>query len=74
MILLEVIDVRTTKDLRLSFYLAKYISGDITIDETEVESAEWFHISDLERLDFAYDNTLPIIKKALDIHSKSLLA
>lgn len=67
--LLHTVDITTTKDLRLSFYSAEYIGGNINIDEAEIESAEWFHESDLERLDFAYANTLQTIQQALDIRT-----
>lgn len=63
--LLEVIDAVITKDLRLSFYLAKYVGGDIVIDTTEIEAAEWFCIEDLSGLTFAFENTRSIIDVAL---------
>jgi len=63
--LIHEISVKTTKDLNLSFFLAEYISGSISIDPAEVESAEWFQAADLENLRFAYDNTLEVIQKGL---------
>lgn len=63
--LLHVISVEITKDLNLSFFLAEYISGTISIDAAEVESAQWFRAADLEDLQFAYDNTLEVILKGL---------
>lgn len=63
--LIHEISVEITKDLRLSFYLANYISGDISIDPAEVEAAKWFRDSDLPNLNFAYENTFMVIQKAL---------
>ncbi len=63
--LIHEIGVDVTNDLHLSFFLAKYVSGEITIDGSEIEAAEWFRESDLSMLDFVYDNTLQVIKKAL---------
>lgn len=63
--LIHEIDVATTKDLFLHFYLAEYISGDINIDPKEDQSARWFYESDLERLNYAFSNTHSVIRRAL---------
>lgn len=63
--LIHEISVKTTKDLNLSFFLAEYISGSISIDADEIESAQWFREADLGHLQFAYDNSLEVIQKGL---------
>lgn len=62
---LHVIDVKVTRDLRLTFFSAKYVGGEINIDPKEVEAADWFDQCQLNELEFEYDNTREIIERAL---------
>jgi len=64
---IKVISKEITKDLQLTFFMAHYVDGEIKIDATEIESADWFSVDQLDGLDFAYSNTLETINLALTL-------
>lgn len=55
-------DSFSTLENEINLYIATYVSGDITIQESEITEARWFNIQDALKLPHAY-NTGETIQK-----------
>lgn len=49
------------------FYLVKTISQDVTVQKSEINSAKWFGLKEIQQMqkDYGYDNNLEVLKKLL---------
>lgn len=65
----DLLRVYPTDDLRLSFYLGKYIKGDIKIQEDELIDARWVPRDEISQLTLAYANTQEVLDLAFAKHT-----
>jgi NADH pyrophosphatase NudC (nudix superfamily) len=54
--------IRNGADLEITIFIARYIKGEIVVQEAEVADAKWFSMDEAQKLPLAY-NIRPLLDK-----------